>query len=128
MLLRLRPTEVLHGRYKGADMKKENVFPDDHRLADPPALQNAGGAAFHCTPYPLRECPDPRNPVVAAGTDMKGAKATSPYWLWKVNGSRDGQIMVGANVAESFRLKIGDMIEVSYTPEEQNVRKGKRSG
>ncbi len=58
------------------------------------------------------------HPVVAAGTDMEGAKATSPFW--RVEGdwcSTDGQIMVGKNVAESFRLKAGEMLTLSFTPE-----------
>ena len=56
-------------------------------------------------------------PVVAAGTDPEGAKATSPYW--SVDGNwftGAGEMMVGANVAESFRIKTGDMLEVTYTP------------
>ena len=59
-------------------------------------------------------------PVVAAGTDPEGVKATSPYW--SVEGAwftSDGQVMVGANVAESFRIKTGDMIEVTYTPTDE---------
>ncbi len=56
-------------------------------------------------------------PVVAAGTDPEGARAASPYW--SVEGdwfTGTGRMIVGANVAESFRLKIGDMVEVTYTP------------
>ena len=57
-------------------------------------------------------------PVVAAGTDAEEAKATSPYWA--VEGdwfSAQGDVLVGSGVAESCRLKIGDMIEIAYTPE-----------
>ena len=57
-------------------------------------------------------------PVVAAGTDMEGARATSPYW--RVEGEwcdSDGELLVGANVAESFRLKIGGSVDVYFTPE-----------
>ena len=57
-------------------------------------------------------------PVVAAGTDLAGARKTSPYW--KVEGAwpaADGEIMVGAAVAENFRISEGDSIEVSFTPE-----------
>jgi putative ABC transport system permease protein len=57
-------------------------------------------------------------PVVAAGTDAEEAKATSPYWA--VEGdwfSAQGDVLVDSGVAESFRLKIGDMIEIAYTPE-----------
>lgn len=57
-------------------------------------------------------------PVVAAGTDADEAKATSPYWA--VDGdwfSVHGDVLIGSGVAESFRLKKGDMIEIAYTPE-----------
>lgn len=60
-------------------------------------------------------------PVVAAGTDHEGAKATSPYW--SVEGEwfkGSGELMVGANVAESFRIKTGDMMEVTYTPVDES--------
>ncbi len=60
-------------------------------------------------------------PVVATGTVPEGVKATSPYW--SVEGgwfTGDGQLMVGANVADSFRIKTGDMIEVTYTPTDEN--------
>ena len=56
-------------------------------------------------------------PVVAAGTDPEGAKKASPYW--RVEGgwfSGSSELLIGASVAESFRLKAGDTIEVSYTP------------
>ncbi len=70
-------------------------------------------------PYRYENVRIHERPVVIAGTDMTGAQATSPYW--HVEGSwpsADGQIMIGAGIAESFRLKMGDLLEVSYTPEE----------
>ena len=71
-------------------------------------------------PYRYENVRIHESPVVAAGTDMTGAKAVSPYWM--VEGewcSADGEMLVGAKVAESFRLKIGDVVTVSYTPEEE---------
>ena len=56
-------------------------------------------------------------PVVAAGTEPEGVKKTAPYW--RVEGewfSADGELLIGASVAEAFRLTAGDVIEVSYTP------------
>ena len=70
-------------------------------------------------PYRYENVRVHESPVVVAGTDMNGAQATSPYW--HIEGewpSADGQIIVGANIAESFRLKTGEMLEVSYTPSE----------
>lgn len=58
------------------------------------------------------------SPVVAAGTNMDGAKATSPYWSVEGEWAHEsGELLIGANVAESFRLKIGSDVTVSYTPE-----------
>ena len=60
--------------------------------------------------------------LIAAATDMEGAKATSPFWA--VSGawpSQSGEIMVGAGVANTFRLKEGDMVTVAYTPETENA-------
>ena len=74
-------------------------------------------------PYRYENVRIHERPIVAAGTDMAGAKATSPYWM--VEGewpSADGQIMVGANVAESFRLKAGEMLTVSFTPDTQETQ------
>ena len=70
-------------------------------------------------PYRYENVRVHESPVVVAGTDMKGAQATSPYW--HIEGewaSDDGQVIVGANIAESFRLKTGEMLEISYTPAE----------
>ena len=79
------------------------------------SAENLVGAA----PFRYENVRIHESPVVAAGTDLKGVQSTSPYW--KVEGeypSLGGEILVGANVADSFRLKQGEMIEVSYTPEE----------
>lgn len=57
--------------------------------------------------------------VLAAGTDMEGAKASSPYW--NVDGewpSESGQLLVGKEVAEKYGLKVGEPVTVTYTPEE----------
>ena len=57
-------------------------------------------------------------PIVAAGTDPEGVKKTSPYW--RITGQwleGSGELLVGANVADTFRLKEGDFIDVYYTPE-----------
>lgn len=57
-------------------------------------------------------------PILAAATDMEGAKATSPYWM--VSGewpSSSGEVMVGKNEAEAFALEVGDTITMEYRPE-----------
>ena len=85
-----------------------------------PAKSLVGAAPYRYENVRIHE-----KPIVAAGTDMAGAKATSPFW--RVEGewcTTDGQIMVGANVAESFRLKAGEMLTVSYTPETAETQAG----
>lgn len=75
-------------------------------------------------PYRYENVRVHESPVIAAGTNMDGARKTSPYW--SVEGdwvSSSGEIMIGANVAESFRLKIGTSVTVSYTPEVE-LKKG----
>ncbi|MBR1811063.1 MAG: ABC transporter permease [Clostridia bacterium] len=56
-------------------------------------------------------------PVVAAGTDLAGARATSPYWI--VSGewpAADGEVLVGEDIADVFDVKAGDTLSVSFTP------------
>ena len=61
-------------------------------------------------------------PIVAAGTDMTGAKATSPYWL--IDGewpAASGDILLGKKEAEFLNLKIGDQVNVIYSTEDDHV-------
>ena len=70
------------------------------------------------TPFRYENVRINEKPIVAAGTDPEGIKKTSPYW--RITGewlSSDGELLVGANVADTFRLKEGDFIDVYYTPE-----------
>jgi putative ABC transport system permease protein len=58
-------------------------------------------------------------PILAAGTDMEQTKATSPYW--SVDGdwpTSSEEILVGAGVADSLQLSVGDVVTVSYTPQD----------
>lgn len=61
-------------------------------------------------------------PVMAAATDMEGAKAASPFWAvdgeWPEEG---GQIMIGKNVAATYNLKPGKKMTCSYLPEQEDV-------
>ena len=70
-------------------------------------------------PYRYENVRIHESPVVVAGTDISGEQKTSPYW--HIEGewpSADGQVLVGATLAENFRLKTGEILEVSYTPAE----------
>lgn len=58
-------------------------------------------------------------PVLAAATDMEGAKAASPFW--KVEGewpAADGEIMVGKNVAATYNLRVGNRTTTTFTPDD----------
>ena len=49
---------------------------------------------------------------------MEEAKLTSPYWSVEGNfPSGSGQILLGAGLAEKFRLGTGDEVTVSFTPD-----------
>ena len=77
------------------------------------------------TPYRYESVRIHELPVMAAGTDMEQAKLTSPYW--SVEGeypSGNGQILLGASLAEQFRLGIGDEVTVNYTPEDHDRSEG----
>ena len=61
-------------------------------------------------------------PIVAAGTDMEGAKATSPYW--HINGAwpaADGEILLGQKVADTLGLKVGDTLTVTYAADTEGT-------
>ena len=77
------------------------------------------------TPYRYESVRIHELPVMAAGTDMEQAKLTSPYW--SVEGafpSAEDRILLGASLAEQFRLGIGDEVTVNYTPENPEPAEG----
>lgn len=85
--------------------KAEEVIPSDEVV----------GAA----PYRYENVRINQTTVLAAGTDMDGARASSPYW--NVDGdwpAQTGQLLVGKEVAGKYGLKVGDPVTVTYTPEE----------
>ena len=61
------------------------------------------------TPYRYENTTINKNPVTFAGVDFDGVKKTAPYW--NVDGAyptRDGEVLIGANVAKTFNLGVGD--------------------
>ena len=57
-------------------------------------------------------------PIVAAGTDMIGAQATSPYWY--IDGEwpdESGELLLGKSEAELLALGPGDTVDVTYATE-----------
>ena len=60
-------------------------------------------------------------PLMAAGTDMEQAKATSPFW--QVSGewfANPGEVLIGKGVANTYRLHEGDTVTVTFAPEEES--------
>lgn len=81
------------------------------------------------TPFKYENVRIKERPVVAVGTDPESAKKTSPYW--SVDGewfSGSDEMMVGANIAESYKLNIGDMVEVDFTPESEASAAAEQNG
>ena len=93
----------------------EEVVEGATSLIDPGDL--VGVAPFRYEAVQIRE-----QPIEAAGTDMQGARATSPYWYidgqWPAAG---GELLVGKDVAERMRLSAGDAIDVVYSTENDQV-------
>ena len=61
-------------------------------------------------------------PIVAAGTDMIGAQATSPYWY--INGEwpdESGELLLGKSEAELLALNPGDTVTVTYATEDDEA-------
>ncbi len=71
------------------------------------------------TPYRYETVRINQTPVTAAGTDMSSVLKTSPYW--SVDGEipdKDGEILIGATVAQNYNLQVEKSISVTFTPEE----------
>ncbi|MBQ8054909.1 MAG: ABC transporter permease, partial [Lachnospiraceae bacterium] len=96
-------------RNYGANMiftaSDQNIAPEDveKAVALIPASEIVGVAPYRYETVRIND-----RPVLAAATDMEGAKAASPFW--RVEGewpSADGEIMIGKNVAETYMLRVG---------------------
>ncbi|MBQ8135045.1 MAG: ABC transporter permease [Clostridia bacterium] len=64
-------------------------------------------------------------PVIAAGTDLEGAKAASPYWYvtgqWPQEG---GQVLVGKDIAELYGVGEGDTMSIAFVPSSEAETSG----
>lgn len=82
-------------------------------LEDIPQENIVGVAPYHYENIRINETVQ-----MAAATDLAGAKAASPFWA--VTGEwpdADGEIMIGAGIADTYRLEAGDTMTVAWTPE-----------
>jgi putative ABC transport system permease protein len=76
-----------------------------------PEAQAVGIAAYRYETVKINE-----QPFMAAGTDLAGARATSPYWF--VSGEwpeRDGSVLIGQEVADVIRLLPGSSFTMTGT-------------
>ena len=95
-------------------LNKENV---EEAVRQIPGSELVGVAPFRYEMVQIHE-----QPIGVAGTDMEGAKATSPYWL--VDGewpAASGQALVGAEEAEYLNLIVGDTFDMVYSTENDEV-------
>ncbi|MDR1195790.1 MAG: ABC transporter permease [Endomicrobium sp.] len=68
------------------------------------------------TPYRYKTIKINEQPFMAAGTDLEQAQKTSPYWY--VSGKwpqKDGEALIGQEVADLIRLKTGSVFSVVGT-------------
>jgi len=98
------------------------ITPKDGSLTDEDITNSRSyidsGDIVGVTPYRYESVRIRELPVMTAGTDMSQVLLTSPYW--SVEGSVPsvpGQLLLGASLAEQFRLGVGEEVTVSYTPE-----------
>ena len=95
-------------------LNEENVEKaKSHIKAD----QLIGAAPFRYEMVQIHE-----QPIAVAGTDMEGAKATSPYWL--VDGewpAASNEALVGKEEASYLNLKVGDTFDMVYSTENDEV-------
>ena len=59
-------------------------------------------------------------PVMAAAADLEQVRNTSPFWL--VDGewpTKEGEIMIGKNLAETYNLKVGKRTTCTFAPESE---------
>ena len=64
-------------------------------------------------PYIYQNTKINEQPYIIAGTDLEGAKASSPYWL--INGdwpSQTRQVLVGNEIAKALDLSLGEKISL----------------
>ena len=74
------------------------------------------------TPFRYETVRIHEQPIVMAGTDLNSAKTTSPYW--HVDGEwpeKDGEVLVGREMADLLGIKSGDTFNVTYSSGEEGT-------
>jgi putative ABC transport system permease protein len=97
------------------------VLPANAAAMDPSVLDAAAdllpaGDVVGVAPYRYDTVRINEQPFLAAGTDLAGARAVSPYWYvtgeWPAAG---GELLIGQDVAELIDLQIGDPTALTGT-------------
>ncbi len=95
-------------KFTAADMESAVGYIEKNALV--------GAAPFKYESVQIHE-----RPIMAAGTNLAQVQITSPYW--QVSGEwpeSTGQILVGTQVAETFRLKVGDTVAAAIGENEMD--------
>ena len=75
-------------------------------------------------PYRYETVAINEQPIVAAGTDMDGAKAASPYWFLDGEWPERGELLLGKEVAGILSARAGDRLKLVYTLPGQEPEQG----
>ena len=80
-----------------------------------------GAELVGVAPYRYETVRIHEQPILAAGTDLDGAKAASPYW--HIDGewpAMSGEVLVGQETAEFLGLRTGDTFNVTWSNGEED--------
>ena len=66
-------------------------------------------------PYRYESVAINEQPILVAGTNISGAKATSPYWFINGEWPASGELLLGQEVADLLYAKEGDTLKLVYT-------------
>ena len=96
------------------------LLPDGSETLDMETVGKAlavlpAGDLVGVAPYRYESVTINEQPILAAGTNLNGAKATSPYWY--IDGewpTESGQLLLGKEIAALLSTKIGAELSLSY--------------
>ena len=95
---------------EGDTITQEQV---DAARAQVPSDKLVGIAAYRYQTVRIND-----RPVMAAAADLEQVRKTSPFWL--VDGewpAKEGEIMIGKNLAATYNLKVGKRTTCTFAPE-----------
>ena len=93
----------------------------DNTKVDEALSKIPAGSVVGVAPYRYESVTINEQPIVAAGTNMDGAKAASPYWY--IDGewpAASGDLLLGKEIAEKLSTKLGAELNVRYALTEKD--------